>query len=328
MDMLSIAIERDAIRVGDRFTVRFERTLRVPDDGSRYPLPPGLGHLPVHRVEEYADRVPAAWREAGGVFISLYQAEALWLSFQAAPWKPNAVTVGVGRVNAISSGAWPGTLDAAPQNYLVCPPQLWLDGLNAGDRAVRQFVAMPLGRGATVEGQISGVETHGGLQIRVYDPKPGRFPDEPPPDWHTGEAAGGPGTMAGFAPMGFAPGGQIEQTIRVDAHGLETWDQSVCATLLVHVVNSTQYHAITGHEAPPSPIDARTYTEYGFPWFRLYDEGADVPAADALAGLTSIADLADPGASAPDAAAPVDIPPSHIIGLRRPDPGRGSRNGD
>src|SRR4029453_12497576 len=135
--MLPIAIEPDAVRVGDRFTVRFERTLRVPDDGKVYPLPPGLGHLPVHRVEEYADRVPPAWRDRGGIFISLYQAEALWLSFDAAPWKPNAVTVGVGGINAVSGGAWPGSLESTPQNYLVCPPQLWLAGINARDDKVR-----------------------------------------------------------------------------------------------------------------------------------------------------------------------------------------------
>src|SRR5689334_15322383 len=112
--MLPVIVEPQALRVGDRFTVRFERTLRVPDDGRTYPLPPGLGHLPVHRVADYADRVPPAWRDTGGVFIALYQAEALWLSLVGATWKPNVVTVGVGRVNAVSGGAWPGTLDASP----------------------------------------------------------------------------------------------------------------------------------------------------------------------------------------------------------------------
>src|SRR5687768_2901973 len=117
--MLPLVIELDAVRFGDRFTVRFERTLRVPDDGSQYPLPPGLGRFEVHKVEDYHDRTPAAWRKSGGVFISMYQAEALWLSFDAAPWKPNAATVGVGRVNAVSGGPWPDTLRASPQNYLV-----------------------------------------------------------------------------------------------------------------------------------------------------------------------------------------------------------------
>ena len=37
------------------------------------------------------------------------------------------------------------------QNYCALPKQLWLDGINCGDGYVRQFVAMPLGKGYTVE---------------------------------------------------------------------------------------------------------------------------------------------------------------------------------
>ena len=221
--MLKLATETDHVRFGERFTLRFERTIRVPDDGRTYPLPPGLGRFEIHRVDEYRDRVPPQWRDRGGVFIAMYQAEALWLSFDAAPWKPSAVTVGVGRINALTGGPWPGTLDASPQNYVVCPPQLWLDGINAGHEFVRQFVAMPLGRGATVEGQITGTEAHGGLQVRVFDPKPGRFPDEGPA---SRRGLGRPPWMASSsgATMGFVPGGQIDQKVLADPYGVETWD--------------------------------------------------------------------------------------------------------
>ncbi len=37
---------------------------------------------------------------------------------------------------------------------------------------------------------------------------------------------------------------------------------------------------VTGSEPPPSPVDATTYTQHGFPWFQLYDEALrDVPAS-------------------------------------------------
>jgi len=316
--MLPIAIKPDEVRFGDRLTIRFERTLRVPDDGSTYPLPPGLGHFAMHKVEDYADRVPPPWRESGGVFITMHQAEALWLSFHGARWKPNALTVAVGRVNVVSGGPWPARLEASPQNYLVSPPQLWLDGINAGSGFVRQFVAMPLGRGVTVEGQITGVEAHGGLQIRVFDPKPGRFPDAPPDG--VDDASGLRLRLhAAAAPMGFVPGGKIEQKVLEDEHGLDTWDEHQYGTLLVHVLNTSQYRAVTGKEAPSSPIDARTYTEYGFPWFRLYEEDHDVPPAEALAGLTSIADI-DKSTGKEKS---VDVPPDQIVGLERTSgPGR------
>lgn len=326
--MLPIAIEPDAVRFGDRLTVRFERTLRVPDDGSNYPLPPGLGRFAIHRVGDYEDKIPTQWRELGGVFISMYQAEALWLSFDAAPWKPNAVSVGVGGVNAISGTKWPGKLESAPQNYIVCPPQLWLDGINAGSAFVRQFVAMPLGRGVTVEGQVTGVEARGGLQIRVYDPTPGRFPDTPPPEWQRGERPGHPMAMeAAISPMGFVPGGRIEQKILEDEHGLDTWDPDRFGTLMVHVLNSAQYRAVTGREPPSSPVDARAYTQHGFPWFEIYEEEADVPAADPFADLASLADITESGELS-DADTSIGIHPGQIVDLSRDRRRRGPKQGD
>ena len=308
--MLSPVIDTDSVQFGERFTLRFERTIRVPDDGRTYPLPPGLGRFAVHRVDEYRHRVPAPWRDRGGIFIAMHQAEALWLSFDAAPWKPSAVTVGVGRVNALSGGAWPGTLDRSPQNYLVCPPQLWLDGINAGREFVRQFVAMPLGRGATVEGQITGVETHGGLQVRVYDPRPGRFPDVPPAEWREPRRAPPSQASATGGAMGFVPGGQIDQKVLVDPYGIDTWDPERFGTLVVHVLNSAQYAAVTGRAAPPSPVSARTYAEHGFPWFRRYEEAADIPPAEALAQLTSLSSLLEG-----EGRDPVDVQPSTIVDL-------------
>jgi hypothetical protein len=293
--MLPIAINREGVRFGDRFMLRFERTLRVPDDGRTYPLPPGLGRFDVHRDDDYRDKVPAQWRQAGGVFISMYQSEALWLSFDAAPWKPNAVTVAVGRINVLTGGPWPDTLQASPQNYLVCPPQLWLDGINAGHGFVRQFVAMPLGHGATIEGQLTGVEAHGGLQVRVFDPRSGRFPDEAPPEFQ-GPRRGPPAmASAGSSPMGFVPGGQIDQKVLVDPHGIDTWDADAFGTLVVHVLNSEQHAAVTGEAPPTSPVSARTYAEQGFPWFRLYEEHGDLPPADVLSRLASLAHLVEGG---------------------------------
>jgi hypothetical protein len=130
---LAVHIEHDAIRIGRHFTVDFQRTLRIPDDGHDYPLPPGLGRFPIFRVADYAKRVPAKWRERGGVFIPMYQREALWLNFGGAHWRPNAVKVAIGKVNALSAKPWSEKLTAKRQDYMVVPDQPWLDGINAGD---------------------------------------------------------------------------------------------------------------------------------------------------------------------------------------------------
>src|SRR5690606_5041591 len=39
---------------------------------------------------------------------------------------------------------------------------------------------MPLGAGYTVEGQLTGEEAHGGIQLCLYEPQAGKFPDSPP----------------------------------------------------------------------------------------------------------------------------------------------------
>jgi hypothetical protein len=57
-DMLQVDIRNDYVRVGRRLEVSFQRTLRIPDDGRTYPLPPGLGRFPLLCVEDFRDRLP------------------------------------------------------------------------------------------------------------------------------------------------------------------------------------------------------------------------------------------------------------------------------
>jgi hypothetical protein len=285
---LPVRVEDDQIRIGRHFAVSFQRTLRIPDDGRSYPLPPSLGRFPIRRVEDYAARVPDAWRARGGAFIPMHQSEALWLAFDGVDWRPNAVQVGIGGINAITGRRWSGKLSARPQNYLVVPDQLWLDGIKSGEGTVRQFVAAPLGLGHTVEEQLTGQAKVGGLQIAQYDPKPGRFPDKAPR--RRAEPGRGIPAMSAQAPdLGLGAGGTMRQKVYPDPHGIDTWDVEAFGEVFVHIVNVAQYEAITGRAAPPTPIDAKTYTELGFPWFELYDEDrADVQASKRLAKVKSV----------------------------------------
>jgi hypothetical protein len=293
--MLEITRKHDNLLFGKGFSLNFQRTLRIPDDGKTYPLPPGLGTFPVCRVEEYKERVPETWVEQGGVFIPMYQREALWINFHPRYWKPNAVKVAVGKVNAVSGKAWDEKLHAEENDYLVCPPQPWLDGINAGEGYIRQFVAMPLGTGYTVEAQVTGEEKFGGIQIIVYEPKPGKFPDQPPPPALTRDS----GVLYAQAPaayravssaeMGLAAGGKMRQKIYPDPHGIDTWDQENHGRIYVHIVNSMLYREITGKEPPPTPVTARMYAEYGLPWYDLYDDKlGDISAPDVLKGIKSV----------------------------------------
>jgi hypothetical protein len=318
---MEATLEGDRLRLGERLSISFQRTLRIPDDGQTYPLPPGLGAFPVRRVADFPDGVPETWRAQGGFFIPMYQREALWLGFGAAAWKPNAVKVGVGMVNAVSGAAWDERLHADPQDYLVCPDQPWLDGINAGDGYIRQFVAMPLGLGYTVEGQVKGREEFGGIQLLVYEPKPGRFPDEPPPPNPSplGMPLSLPQPASGAgAEMGLAVGGRMKQKIYPDPYGLEIWEEKNLIQAFVHIVNSEQYEAITGEGTPPTPISAQTYTQHGLPWFNLFDEEAgDVAAAERLRQVMSIKEQdAERGASPEEEPPPAGVPDSQVRKLR------------
>lgn len=288
--MLRITVQDDRLYVGDRFSMSFQRTLRIPDDGNQYPLPPGLGKFPIKSVAEFADHVPQEWHGENSFLIPMYQCEALWLGFDGADWKPNAVKIAIGRVNAISGERWNEELTDQPQNYIVTPQQPWLDGIKVGVDSIRQFVAMPLGLGYTVEAQVSGEEEFGGIQMIVYEPSLGKFPDQAPPKPIRGLDSQPSMDMA-FG-MGLGAGGEIQQKIYPDPYGVDTWDTANYGTVTIHIVNSEQYQQITGHEPPPSPISAKTYTEYGLPWFKLYDEQkGDLLTSERLKGIKSIQEI-------------------------------------
>ena len=177
---LPVTIEDDQIRVGRHCKISFKRTLRIPEDGKDYPLPADFGRLPIHRVEDYAEKVPDKWLSEGGFFVPLYQKEALFLEFEGKKWRPCAAKIAVGRVNAVTGDKYDEKIRPHKQDYVVIPDQKWLDGINSGDGRVGQFVAMPLGKGFTVEAQVTDEEVHGGFQLTVFDPKKDRFTEEDP----------------------------------------------------------------------------------------------------------------------------------------------------
>jgi hypothetical protein len=332
--MLNVSVNDNSLVFGDHFRITFERTLRIPDDGKTYPLPPSLGHFPVKQVKDYQDRVPDDWGEHGGVFIPMYQREALWMRFQGRHWKPNAVKVAIGKINAVSGKAWDQDLRAEEKDYMVCPPQPWLDGINAGEDMIRQFVAMPLGMGYTVEAQITGEERFGGIQIIVYEPKPGKFPDQPPrPEggarrFLAMSAAPQALDMPVFlrakrtgAEMGLGAGGKMKQKIYPDPHGIETWDAANFGRVYVHIVNSMLYREITGEEPPPTPITAKLYAQHGYPWFDLYDEKkSDIAAPENLQNVKSIKDMdAEKGFAPQQDDDSIDVPDDKIVKYHMPD---------
>ena len=446
----------------EHLRISFMRTLRIPDDGKDYPLPPGMGRFPIRRVSDYLNTVPKKWLETAetSIFLPIYQREAMWLSFGGPPWLPTALKVCAGRTNAVSGAAWSEELqgEAEGPDYLVCPKQPWLDGFNTGDGSIRQFVAMPLGLGYTVEGQVTGKEEHGGIQIRAFPAREGLF-HEPPPRTRASHRYGplseipGLGDAAmkkimnrltdtgalkpeeedgilfeaekngtslystlmswgcledmervllevgcqlfefseaefdnvdpefshlipevlarrygafpvkvlpnnvlalgmvdplnilavddfelitgytvkpmmatrsavsralddaygvtdlveveetvkdisaqdfGCLDFGLAAGGIMKQTIVEDSHGIETWDIEAATAVHVHLVDVRTWCRITGEKPPETPVDAKLYTQMGYPWFDLYEEHlADRRPSEILKNVLSVSQMDD-----------------------------------
>jgi len=180
--MLTIEVQPNGLEFYDqndrsnKTTILFHRTLRIPDDGKTYPLPPSLGLFPIKKVDDFIDKVPEKWKAQGGVFIPMYQREAMWMQFFTTT--PKALKVAIGKINAVTGKPWTNSLEK-DQDYMVLPDQPWLDGINSGDEHIKQFIAMPLGSGYTVEHQVTGKDEFGGAQLMLFDSKV-----QPPKETH------------------------------------------------------------------------------------------------------------------------------------------------
>ncbi|EFC42305.1 predicted protein [Naegleria gruberi] len=178
---LSIKIQDDGCGIvffskekDDRVEVKFHRTIRLPEDDKSYPLPSSMGLFAIEKVDDYLETVPEDFKKHGGVFICIQQREALRMEFVNTNIHfPHALKIASGKINVLSGEEWDERIIERPvQDYIVSPMQKRLDGINCGGfRKVKQFVAMPLGKGYTLEGQLSTNEEEsiGGIQIICFN---------------------------------------------------------------------------------------------------------------------------------------------------------------
>jgi hypothetical protein len=323
----------------------------------------------VKHTDDFKDRVPAKWAERGGVMVPMYQAEALWMKFRAKhiTYRKGissyvfAVRVAAGKINAVSGEQW--TVMVKDGDHMVCPPQPWLDGFCVEKGKIRQFVAMPLGWGLTVEQQITGQEEHGGIQIEVIPMKTEefdrRFPKYEPREEKTGGgilrstslyssnqgwdgAMGMDAVAASFEgsvtmdycrsvspDMGLGAGGQMKQEIFDDTYGLDAWDVSKRQRTFVHLANSFAWEAITGYAPHPTPCTVENYARHGYPWFDYYLDGMPIQkGGDNLKQIKSVLALGfQKGLGVFPNNASVEVPPEKVHTIKGEAPKDAVRDG-
>jgi hypothetical protein len=288
--------------------IEFQRTLRIPDDGNVYPLPAGVGRFPLRHVDDYEKSVPESWLKRGGVMMPMHQSEGLWLNFGAD--YPFAMKVGAGKINAVTGEGWTAGLQNEPQNYLVLPEQPWLDGFSVSKGIIRQFVAMPLGDGYSVEEQLTGNADVGGIQLQVYPMKvesyfrkklANRLPTRLE---ELMEELIGPivferdlrdlicccvSRELADREMGLGAGGTMREEIYDDPNDFAEWDTGTKSRCFIHLCNSLVWRQITGSNPPHPPLTAKEYAKSGIPWYDYYrDDLRAVDGSKILSGIKSV----------------------------------------
>lgn len=72
--------------------------------------------------------------------------------------------------------------------------------------------------------------------------------------------------------MGLAAGGSIQQTIEPDNYPSDSWDINASIMLNIQILDSESFMEVTGLPPPPTPVDAKTYADHGYPFFELWGE--------------------------------------------------------
>ncbi|PTD02116.1 hypothetical protein FCULG_00012190, partial [Fusarium culmorum] len=236
----------------DDLEISFKRTVRVPDNDDTNNLPPDAGSFPLYKVDDYAETLPLSMAQKGGLFIPMYQREAMWINFESKCLY--AIKVFVGGINAVSGE--PSVEDAATS--------LRRRNLILQDRSVQDYIVTPDGLILADYKIEDGSTLHMVQRLR--------------------DGGGGPRPQK---EMNVAAGGLIKQGIfRIPKND---YKKSVPVTFNVQVLNSAGFEQVTGKKLPPSPITAKSYADCSYPFYSIYEEPTTI--SGVFDGLRSVAQI-------------------------------------
>lgn len=283
------------------FTVTLEKTIRVRNDGKTHDLPPSRGQFSfyMHGTER---------------LVPIGHEEALWFSFSMNTGV-FAVKILTGGINAIT-GEKETSQDRTVlrnngaqgfgQNYMIIPGQPWLDGFKKHQGTVSQFIAVPLGKGRSVEEKLEQTKS-GSIQIMVIPLKKeiqeqeimartlkyqdvdeivgimrnnvqkvlerdsilGDLEDKSE-HLHRFEKKScklGKSPKKNLAKMGLGAGGSIAQEIIRSHRSVDDFDPAQAQYIELSLVDAKQWSQLTKLPIPPRAPTEKEYTDAGGLWF-------------------------------------------------------------
>ncbi|KAJ7367690.1 hypothetical protein DFH08DRAFT_829132 [Mycena albidolilacea] len=156
--------------------IQFHRTLRVSDSSEKNYFTPVIDQYPIIPSSSLEAFLPVGMHGKEGFIMPMFKKEALSVSFTNSRNCGAAIRIFVGGVNTLSGSVVNQASIDLPemgQDYIFLSPgsTTQVDGVVTGSRIVRQFVAMALGAGDTVEEQVAGT-TGGGLLFEITPQRP------------------------------------------------------------------------------------------------------------------------------------------------------------
>jgi hypothetical protein len=236
-----LIVRVDKANTEARMELQFERTARVPDDGRTHEPPPGLGPFPLAHLTDFEHSLPPEWGDRGGVIMPVRPSEAMWIAFAQRGY-PCAIKIGAGAFNAVNGEPWTEELKETEGDYIVAPPQAWLDGFYIGNNRVRQFVA-----------KSAGPAEEGGLCIVVYPMKLKHYRRLLLKrrvlafGWLRHLVSGSSGQQEFILGLG----GRVKESIYADPYGFDAWNLDARARCVVTLIDPDEWFKLTG--TPPDP---------------------------------------------------------------------------
>lgn len=242
------ALDGSHIRIAGALLVSLQRTRQLTESATSI-RPLSYGALPIAMVpgDPGPDRI----------LVPVGQSEAFWLGMRAidsaAPVALRVAVVEPVLVDAVTGRRWVDTLADSPQNYVVCPPQRGLDGVQQQALRAKQFARMPESDHALACHRLKLIAFPSGRRLSQRE-----LPHVAPSPLHGASVGGGHDGLAGAM-------GVFQEILPDPFRDATPWSNERCCEFTVEVVSPEEYSAVTGEGLLPHLDTLSTYGGWRLP---------------------------------------------------------------